>query len=115
MISISILRNKKGLIHRYIVEGHADYREEGEDIVCAAVSVLAQTTLIALNEVCKIDEKDLDFNIDEDIGYLEVNLPRNLDRDKASRAEIVLRTFEIGIKSIIETYPKYITLKYREV
>lgn len=24
-----------------------------------------------------------------------------------------MRTFEVGIKSIIESYPKYITLEYR--
>jgi|SRR5699024_3955269 len=115
MISINISVNNKALISKYIVEGHANYREYGEDIVCAAVSMLSQTTLLALNEVCKIDEEDLDFTIDDEIGYLEVNLPQNLDKDQAIKAETVLRTFEVGIKSIRETYPKYITLKYREV
>lgn len=115
MISISISINSKGLISAYTVEGHANYGKYGEDIVCAAVSVLAQTTLIALNKVCKIREEKLDYTIEDKTGYLDLNLPKDLNSQQANKAETVLRTFEIGIQSIIETYPKYITLEYREV
>lgn len=113
MISISISINQKDRIQGYKLEGHANYAEEGEDIVCAAVSVLAQTALLSLNKVGKIEEEKLNYKIDEEIGYLEVILPSYLDRDRASKAETILRTFELGIKSIIESYPKYITLEYR--
>lgn len=115
MIIVNISIDSLGQIHKYTVEGHADYAPYGEDIVCAAVSVLAQTTLIALDEVCDIDEEKINYEIDEKTGYLGVSLSKDLSKDKMEKAQIVFKTFEIGIKSIIESYPKYVILKYREV
>jgi uncharacterized protein YsxB (DUF464 family) len=33
------------------VQGHADFRKRGRDIVCAAVSALVQTTLFGLKDI----------------------------------------------------------------
>lgn len=115
MIRIEISINSLGLIEKYIVKGHANYASYGEDIVCSAVSVLAQTTLIALNEVCDIDENEIEYMINEEIGYLGASLSNNISQEKMEKAQIVFKTFEVGVKSIIESYPKYVTLQYREV
>lgn len=114
MIKIIIFKDRKGYIEGYKVSGHADYDIKGKDIVCAAVSVLAQTTLISLVEVCNVPEKKIDYSID-DKGFLNVTLPNTIDISTRMKTEIVLKTFEIGIKSILESYSEYITLKYREV
>ena len=57
MIVVNISIDRFGFIRKYTVEGHANYGEYGEDIVCSAVSILAQTTLISMVEVCGINEK----------------------------------------------------------
>lgn len=114
MIKIIIFKDRKGYIEGYKVSGHAGYDIRGKDIVCAAVSVLAQTTLISLIEVCNIPENKIDYSID-DKGFLNVTLPNTIDISTRMKTEIVLKTFEIGIKSILESYSEYITLKYREV
>ena len=44
-----------------------------------------------------------------------MNLPMDLDKNILDKTQIVLKTFEVGVKSIIENYPRYVTLKYREV
>lgn len=115
MIAITIYRNSKDYITRFRVEGHSGYDVKGKDIVCAAVSALAQTSLIALIEVLNIEEKDIDYFIDESKGLLDVNIPTIISVEKLDKIQIVFKTFEVGIKSIVESYPNYVTLAYKEV
>lgn len=115
MIEGIFYKDKRGNIGGYRISGHSRYDVHGRDIVCAAVSALAQTTLIALVEVCEIDQDTLAYQVDEEKGIIDVRLPDVLGEDTGIKVETVLRTLEIGIKSIIESYPDYVTLKYREV
>lgn len=115
MIKVNLYKNKEDYIEKYNVSGHAGYASKGQDIVCAAVSVLAQTTLMSLIEVCGIDEEEIKYAIDDEKGILDVNIPKTIDSDIRNKVQIVLKTFELGIKSIIESYPGYVTLEYREV
>lgn len=114
MIDIQVFRDSDYIIG-FKVEGHANYAAFGKDIVCAAISVLSQTSLIALVEVCGIHEDQLNYKIDDETGFLEVNLPRNLNIKTIEKSQIVLKTFELGVKSIIESYPDNVTLINREV
>jgi uncharacterized protein YsxB (DUF464 family) len=115
MTKVTIYKNREGYISRFRIEGHSGYDVKGKDIVCAAVSVLAQTVLIALVEVLNINEELIDYSIDEDIGLLDVRIPTDLSHDDLDRMNILLKTFEIGIKSIIDGYSEYVTLIYKEV
>ncbi|MDR7870266.1 MAG: ribosomal-processing cysteine protease Prp [Tissierellaceae bacterium] len=114
MINIKIFRNKDNIIG-FKIKGHANFAEYGEDIVCAAISVLSQTSLMALVEVCGIEESKLHYSIDDKTGFLEVNLPKNIDIESLEKSQIVLKTFELGVKSIIESYPNNVALNNREV
>ena len=53
--------------------------------------------------------------IDNKTGFLDVNLPENIENDLLKNAQIVLNTLVVGINSVIESYPKYVTLQNREV
>ncbi|GMG97246.1 ribosomal-processing cysteine protease Prp [Tepidimicrobium xylanilyticum] len=115
MIRITIFKDKLGHIERYYISGHAGYDIKGKDIVCAAVSILAQTTLMSLVEVCGVAEDEITYAIDGDKGIVDVTLPEHIEPSIRLKTETVLRTMELGIKSILEIYPEYVTLKYREV
>lgn len=115
MISINIYKNKYDDITRYNIEGHANFGPYGEDIVCAGVSILSHTALLSLIKLGKIDKDSLDYTSDEEKGYFDINLPKKLNEEDYKKSQIVLRTFEIGVKSLVEAYPDHITLKYREV
>lgn len=115
MIVITIYKTAQQNIMRYVIDGHANYAIKGEDIVCAAVSVLAQTTLISLKDVIKIKEDNLKYYIDNEKGYLEVELLPGISENKLRDAQIVLKTLIAGLESIIIGYPEYITLEYGEV
>lgn len=112
MIKVIFYTDNENRIMKYTVSGHAGYSTKGKDIVCAAVSVLAETTLMALNEVCGIGENLIDYSIDEENGILNVSIPSKLSKGQLHDASIVLKTMEVGIKALLESYPKYITLEY---
>mgnify|MGYP001285148943 FL=1 len=115
MIKVKIFKDKDGFIEKYNISGHSGYDVKGQDIVCAAVSALAQTILISLVEVCGLKEKEIDYFIEEENGILNVEIPKTIDIDIKRDVQVVLKTLEVGIKSIIESYPEYVTLKYGEV
>lgn len=115
MIKIKIFRDKDNYIKKYTVSGHANFDDYGKDIVCAAISVLAQTTLLSLVKVCGLEKKSIEYTIDDKTGFLDVNLPENIEISILENTQIVLNTLIVGVKSVIESYPKYVTLQDREV
>ncbi|MCR3955439.1 MAG: ribosomal-processing cysteine protease Prp [Gudongella sp.] len=113
MIKVIIWTDKSGRITSFEMSGHAEYGPYGEDIVCAAASVLGYTALRAIVEIAGVDEESLDYKVDDDMGYMMVNLGTELENGNLSDSQVILRTYEVGIRSMIESYPKYITLEYR--
>lgn len=113
MINIVFFKDKKGNILRYTIKGHANYDEEGKDIICSAVSVLGQTALMSFVSVGNISENDIDYKISD--GNLDVKITYEKEDKNNYDIQIIMKTLEVGIKSIIENYPGYVTLKYREV
>jgi uncharacterized protein YsxB (DUF464 family) len=67
-------------------KGHADYAENGKDIVCSAVSILMQTLAIRSNSVQK--SKGSMSIYTKDIAALELIVE--------------------GLKLIAETYPEHV-------
>ncbi|SHJ82362.1 ribosomal-processing cysteine protease Prp [Paramaledivibacter caminithermalis] len=110
MIRINIRRNKKNDIESFSVEGHADFDEFGKDIVCASVSILTQTAVLALYEVGNID---VTYEMND--GWLSCQIPCNIDSNQREKANIILDTMLIGIKGTLEMYPEYIQLQDEEV
>jgi uncharacterized protein YsxB (DUF464 family) len=82
----------------YIVTGHAEYAEHGADIVCSAVSVLAQTVANELQVYCEV-------NIQKMSGYMFVLANKGLE------SKILLDLFYNGIREIACQYPKYVQIK----
>ena len=113
MIIAKIYRDKNDYIKRYAISGHSNYAEYGDDIVCAGVSALAQTVLISLVEVCEIEENTIKCKIDDQTGFLDVSLPKDIEAFKLEKSQILLKSLVVGIYSIIESYPDYINLEYR--
>lgn len=85
------------------ISGHAGYDEYGKDIVCAAVSALAQTIALGLEKVAGIKAK-----IKKKDGYFLLNMPKSLPDEKADKANVIIETFILGIEDISESYPSNI-------
>ena len=113
MIKIKLFSDPLGNIVQYDIKGHANFAPHGEDIVCAAISVLSQTTLMGLVEVIKLKDKEVFYKIDENTGYLNVRLKEIQDKQDVKDAQILLQTFKLGIESIQDTYPENLKIEYR--
>lgn len=109
MISIEIIKNNNNYFG-YKVTGHSNYAESGFDIICSAVSTLAYTALNSIGTIGDIKNSDLEYVIGEDLGNMEVTL-----KDTNVVTNVILKTFEIGIKLLLEDYSQYINLDYKEV
>jgi len=101
--------SKKGIIRGYIIEGHACMANPGYDLVCASVSVLAQTALLGLDAYLS---KDLTWKIKEE-GYMECWLPDGLSDEEMEKAQVILNTMELGLLSIEESYGQYLKVSKR--
>ena len=101
MIRIRVTR-MAGEIVSLVCQGHAGYAEEGHDIVCAAVSVLAFTCANALESVAHVQPK-----VEEKDGFLSVFLPENAGHD----AQTVMNTVLQGFRDLNDAYPTYLQLK----
>jgi len=113
MIKIKIFRDDLGFMNRYTILGHANYKAYGEDIVCAAVSILGHTALRSLVEVCKLEEKEISYKVDDETGFLDVKMLISPDDSRLKDTQIIFKNLAVGIKSLVESYPKYVTLEYR--
>ncbi|MHB9953240.1 ribosomal-processing cysteine protease Prp [Ligilactobacillus murinus] len=103
MIHANIIRNGK-VIEGFDITGHAGFAKAGEDIVCAAVSVLAINTINTLEKLLK--QK---FELVEDQkngGLLQVALSDEGQNDPA--VQLILSSLELGLRDVEQSYPKYI-------
>ena len=103
MISVKI-QGKNNKAHEIIVSGHAGFADHGEDIVCAAVSVLTISILNGLTEI--VGRKDLGEVIEE--GYVRFIVPEINDEPTKLKTETLISTYLLGIRGIKEAYGDYI-------
>ena len=110
MIRASIYYNKKKICG-FEISGHAGYANPGEDIVCAAVSVLALNTV---NAIERFTEHPFRAEADEEKGgRLKVLIP--LEGMADHDTQLLLQTLEMGLSEIENEYKEYLTLIHKEV
>jgi len=114
MIKACIFNGPFNQIIGFEISGHADYAPHGEDIICAAVSILGYTALNSLTEVAGVSLHQLQIDIDDKKGYMKVLVDKKVIEEPTNRdVQVVLNTLAIGLETIKESYPKYITIEYR--
>ncbi len=84
----------------FTLAGHAEYADKGQDIVCSAISALAQTTIYALVERHKLTD---DYELSEGQISCFVELTDLSDRDRQI-VEILLLALYDGISQIQAAY-----------
>lgn len=94
-----IIRHDNGIT----VSGHAGYAEPGKDIVCAAVSTLAQTLIASIEDLTQ-----------DQITY--VIQPGTVDikhGNLSEQAQLLIDSFFIGCQMVAEQYPEYVRVTKR--
>ncbi|MDH6363708.1 uncharacterized protein YsxB (DUF464 family) [Enterococcus sp. PF1-24] len=109
MILGTFYRNEAGQVTSFEITGHAGFGVEGEDIVCAAASSLAITTLNSIDAlagfqpIVKVDEIEG--------GYLSAVMSTAINQEQINIAQILLESLAIGFQSIQEEYSEYLQIK----
>ncbi len=103
MIEAFIGRDEQGRLAGFHVSGHAGFARRGEDIVCAAVSALAQAALLGLLRHLRLP---LRYEVAD--GRVACRLPPALSPTTAAAAEAILATMALGLREIAAQYPRYL-------
>ncbi len=90
--------------------GHAEQGAYGEDIVCAGISAIAQTALLGVTDVLKLDAA---IALEE--GHMRSELSRETAPEDRDKAAVVFNTMIAGLTSLQQAYPKSLKFSYREV
>ncbi|WP_339817186.1 ribosomal-processing cysteine protease Prp [Paenibacillus sp. FSL R7-0216] len=106
MIFVSILRRKDNGITGFEVEGHAGYAKAGEDIVCAGVSAVTVGTVNSIEALTGIVMDSRMKN-----GFLSADLPATARTEAEEQAQLLLASLVVMLKSIEESYGKYIQIQ----
>lgn len=105
MITITVEHDSDDHIVAFAVRGHSGYAESGQDIVCAGVSALVQTTILGLQEIVGIDCAGR-----QEKGDLICRLPA-IGQSARYQADILLKTMLLGLTAIAEVYANYVQIR----
>ncbi|WP_064592246.1 ribosomal-processing cysteine protease Prp [Streptobacillus moniliformis] len=99
---------KEDKIVSYLIKGHTEAYNYGEDIVCASISATSIMTLNGLIEVLKI--KKLNYEMRD--GYIFCDL-RNVDEDDLEKSQSLIKSLAIMLESIAKDYSKNVQFRTR--
>lgn len=109
MVKVIVFR-EQGTVVGFELTGHADQGAYGEDIACAGISAIAQTALLGITDVLKLDAA---WSREE--GHMRCELNRETAGEDLMKAAIVFNTMIAGLTSLQQAYPKSLKFSYREV
>ena len=109
MVSVILFSHNSCLVG-FQLKGHANCGAYGEDLVCASISSVAQTAILGITDVLK-----LDADITLQNGNCVCILKETTSDSDRERVDIVIRTMLCGLQSIASSNPKALKFLHREV
>ncbi len=108
MTRVTIYKNDLNECVGFKAYGHAGHDEEGQDIVCAAISVLTINTINAIEAFA--EQKSL-VSSNEEEGYIEYRILGS----PTNETTLLLKTMILGLEDMETNYENYIDLIFEEV
>ena len=91
----------------FTVENHSGYADEGEDIVCAAVSNSVNLIETALNTVMGLAAT---VKVDPEHTRVFLRLPGGLSEEIDNTCQILMAALMVNLVELQEQYPDHITV-----
>ncbi len=89
------------------ISGHSYFDKKGSDIVCSAVSVLAQTLILTLSRILKIEQ-----GIEQRDGFLKTTIAaKDIGDDKLTGIKLLIESFLVGVAEINGGYPERVKIE----
>ena len=109
--AVTFFRRPDGTLTGYRAQGHTGYAPAGQDIVCAAVSALTQSTLNGLRSVLKAPVM---FDINDQAATLQAELTPEATGEQVKQAQLLLVTLLEGLQAIERSYPRNVRIFFEE-
>ncbi len=106
MVRVRITRDQDSNPLSVEIKGHALFAPGGSDIVCAAVSVLVQSVLYAMEDLLGIKPPQ---KLRE--GYFLLSAPQEMESSENEKFLLLLETMLLGLKETAKAYPDHIDYK----
>lgn len=99
MIKVNV-KKQNNKVYEIVIKGHAGYEKKGKDIVCAAVSSMAITTI---NGIIALDES---IDYEENSGLLKIRVIKDTEVNNKLLDNLVRMLTELNVQ-----YPKNIEIR----
>ena len=110
MTEIRIYKTESGEYLRFTCSGHAEYADYGQDIVCAAISILVINTVNSLEEIAK---EPMQVETDEKKGSIRCTF---LKRPLNESSKVLMDSLVLGLSQVEKQYgQKHCKLRFKEV
>ena len=109
MTKVTIYKNEQNECVGFRAYGHAGYAAEGEDIVCAAISIL---TINTMNAIEAFTDARCSLVSDDEDGMIDFQI-----ENPSKETTLLLDTMVLGLETMAEDedYADFIDLKFEEV
>ena len=99
MIKITISRDDNGICKGFHCLGHAEYADYGQDIVCAAVSVLVTN---AVNSIEEFTDDAFTCDVNPENGDVKFEFSDGVSNE----SKLLIESLLLGLRGIEEEYGK---------
>ncbi|MBC2004786.1 ribosomal-processing cysteine protease Prp [Listeria booriae] len=106
MIHADFIRRDEQIV-AFEMDGHANFAEQGADLVCAGATSIAFGMVNAISMKMGIEPV-----MEEDDGYLYYSVPEDLEGNEV--VQILLEGMEHQLISLAYSYPDYITINSKK-
>ena len=109
MTHVSVIKTSNGEYVGFNCIGHSGYAERGEDIVCAAISVLVINTINSLDQLAG---QKIKLVTNEEEGLIDCRFDASIN----DKSKLLLDSMVLGLREIKKQYGKtFIDLTFEEV
>ncbi|GIN87010.1 hypothetical protein J6TS2_33960 [Heyndrickxia sporothermodurans] len=108
MIYVQIKQTTDGKISSFKMKGHAEFAENGQDIVCAGASAVSIGAINAIMELTKVEPMIKQSKG----GFLECKIPQQLSPEIMANVQLLLQGMVISLQTIERDYGKYIKITF---
>ena len=109
MTHVSVIKTRNGSYKGFNCIGHSGYAEAGEDIVCAAISVLV---IYTINSLEQLTGEEFKLVTNEEEGLIDCRFENPIN----DKSILLLDSMVLGLQGIKKQYGKsFIDLTFKEV
>ncbi|PZR57473.1 MAG: ribosomal-processing cysteine protease Prp [Candidatus Meridianibacter frigidus] len=106
MVDVVFCRDSRNRLSLVFAKGHAGWADEGQDVVCAAVSAILQAARLGLEQHVRVP-----LAAQQKKGELLLEWPESRREDPAVQA--IVATAELSIERIARQYPEHVRFQTR--